>query len=135
MMFSLRYLQVYLLDASKTGTQAKSASLDQTSRHTRGDKWCCTVCGCTVAYDSDKANVDGLNEHVKTNPQGNTYLIRCFNTADCVKIGEPTVEHCWFSGYLWRYAHCNSCKTQLGWHFSGDSSFYGLIKEQIRKCE
>ena len=133
--FNLLFLQAYLFDASKTGTQVKTTISSKDSHGTSDNKWCCTICGAVVAFERDNAIVQGRNEHIKTNPQGHAFSFRCFHTAVCEKLGEATLEHTWFHGYLWRFAPCKICHTQLGWHFSGESSFYGIIKEQIKLCE
>lgn len=49
--------------------------------------------------------------------------------------GEPTSYFSWFSGYLWQFALCRECGAQMGWFYDGQSKFYGLIKEQLVRCD
>lgn len=128
-------IDTYFFDLQTSRQAIHSQELEPSEGKTRREHWCCAVCGFYVTNDNEKIEVDGQHHHFKANPQGQTYQIRCFQNAEgCAAVGQPTQEHTWFTGLYWTYAHCRSCGTQLGWFFSGQSHFFGLINEQIRHC-
>jgi len=75
----------------------------------------------------------GQHEHLFFNPAGVAFEIRCFLRAPgCLVQGRATAEFSWFSGYLWRYAHCSTCLTHLGWRFASSSdTFFALIANRL----
>lgn len=76
--------------------------------------------------------VNGSQTHTFSNPAGFIYTIQCFDSAPgCDVVGEGTNEHTWFHGYEWQIAICHSCRRQLGWLFSNDDYFYGLISDHL----
>lgn len=99
-------------------------------------KYCCAVCNNRITAETASTTVGGQHRHAKTNPQGRTYVIRCFTTAPgCFTTGTPTSYFSWFSGYVWSFAHCAQCQAQMGWFFQGTDSFFGLLAEQIKYCD
>lgn len=75
----------------------------------------------------------GAHEHVRMNPAGFVFTIRCFSDAAGARaVGEPSSEFAWFPHYDWQVAVCRACGAHLGWWFSsvGDR-FVGLIREAI----
>ena len=112
-------------------TKAKQEAADED--HTA---YCCAVCQQFITSDSTAINVEGEHIHVKTNPDGRKYLLCCYSGATgCTQSGDPTSYYSWFTGYNWQYAHCRQCGVQLGWYFEGTSRFYGIIKEQLVRCD
>ncbi len=93
----------------------------------------CRACGNVIASPDEQMEVDGKFSHTFTNPAGIAYKIGCFSNAKgCVNFGEPTSDFTWFPGFDWCYALCSNCFSHLGWHYSsGDSSFFGLILDNI----
>ena len=43
----------------------------------------------------------------------------------------PTLEHTWFAGHEWSFCQCDRCGQHLGWFYSGQHEFAGLIKDRI----
>lgn len=84
---------------------------------------------------SDRAMVvEGHHEHIQCNPQGYTFVFKCFSRVPGgILSGEATRNYSWFSGYSWQYAHCQGCGSHLGWYFHNhhDESFFGLIADKV----
>ena len=95
-------------------------------------KLVCYQCQSEITSIADGTSVLGRHIHSKINPAGFAYLFACYSQAPgCVTTGEPEQEHTWFPGYLWQVASCKKCLEHLGWYFSGDSCFYGLIQGRV----
>ena len=76
--------------------------------------------------------VNGRHEHAFFNPAGIAFEIRCFHAAPGTALhGAASAEFTWFAGYRWRIALCATCHTHIGWLFTGDDLFYGLIAHQL----
>ncbi len=80
-----------------------------------------------------RIEIAGGHVHRRANPAGDEFEIGCFIDAPGVAVhGEPTAEYSWFAGYLWSFALCRRCDSQLGWFFDGtEPNFYGLILVQL----
>lgn len=97
-----------------------------------GRRLLCRACSHPVTSTAQRITVNGGHTHVFHNPAGVEYEIGCFRQAPgCVKYAEATVEHTWFPGYVWCFALCVHCHEHLGWHYQGESGFYGLILKQL----
>lgn len=46
--------------------------------------------------------------------------------------GEASAEFTWFPGYQWQIVLCTVCRSHLGWLFSADQAFFGLIANRLR---
>lgn len=94
----------------------------------------CAACRHLVTRGRWSIDMGG-HERVFINPAGRVFRIRCFDDAPGVEnIGTPTLEHTWFPGYAWTFAHCRGCTRHIGWCFVGDKApheFYGLIKSAL----
>lgn len=95
----------------------------------------CRACGRPVTRKDSRIAVNGSHTHTFFNPAGIVFELGCFRTAPgCYHAGEATSDFTWFAGFRWRFALCGGCNSHLGWSFSsGDSSFFGLILNQIRE--
>ncbi len=125
----------YLLDSAHIGDAQIELAVEKQRQKSKGQRWCCAICGTYVTDDGQRISIDGTYDHYKINPHGHTFRFRSFKYAEgCERAGQATAEHSWYTGYLWQFAHCARCKTQLGWYFSGSESFYGLINRQIVQC-
>ena len=92
----------------------------------------CATCGAEVTRREQAMTVNGRHEHAFFNPAGIAFEIRCFRLAPgATARGEPTAEFTWFSGYRWQLALCTACHAHLGWRFTGESSFHGLIAARL----
>jgi hypothetical protein len=116
---------------TKLVDQEKQQDIDD-----RAALYCCAVCHQKITSESAAISVEGEHAHVKINPDGRRFLLRCFSAVTgCRKSGEPTMYFSWFSGYRWQFVHCTQCGAQLGWFFNGKESFFALIKEQLIGCD
>ena len=98
-------------------------------------RYCCAVCNAPITDDRYQIQINGQHQFTKTNPQNHSFTFGCFSDAvGCKRSGQLTEADTWFSGYSWRFAHCKNCSAQLGWQFSGEMMFYGLILEQLIDC-
>lgn len=121
---------------SEVKLKARKKSKRQLSSNKPDYKLCCAVCGVKIADNQQQAEIDGSHTHSKTNPDNQKFFIRCFNSVENCKVnGEKTSLNSWFAGCQWQFVHCRNCSTQLGWYFSGVSSFYALVEEQLVVCD
>lgn len=92
----------------------------------------CALCSFPLTTTSETTLVNGRHRHVFFNPAGIVFDIRCFYQAPGVRIvGEKSSELSWFAGFVWQLGLCRSCRTHLGWFFSGPSTFHALIVEKL----
>lgn len=127
---------LYLLDSAHRVDVLKGLETRQQRRQPKGNRWCCAVCGSFITDEASIVPINGQIEHYKVNPNGHAFRFRSYKQADgCTRVGLATSEFSWYSGYLWQFSHCLSCRTQLGWYFSGHDSFFGLINEQLVSCQ
>ena len=98
------------------------------------DDWLCLICSKKITSDKDRFLFNDQSEFQFTNPGGFIFDIITFDSADgCLDTGIPTMEFTWFPGHSWSYAMCSRCGSHLGWRYSGQYSFYGLIKSRLIK--
>ena len=72
------------------------------------------------------------HEHTFRNPAGYSFhVLRYKDAPGAANVGEPTTEACWFPGYSWTFAICKQCNNHLGWWYSGQDSFAGLIARRL----
>ncbi len=92
----------------------------------------CASCLHQVTTRDQRTERGGSFMHHVTNPLGVHFHIGCFVGAPgCRLDGQATPEWSWFPGYSWSLALCGSCGIQLGWHYSGADTFYGLILSRL----
>ena len=97
-----------------------------------GNRLLCRFCLHPITDDNQKTTQQGQFLHCRTNPSGFTFEFGCYATAPgCSTRGEATIEHTWFPGYSWKLALCRNCGEHLGWLFTGDALFYGLIQDRL----
>jgi hypothetical protein len=93
----------------------------------------CKNCGNKITSPEHIVSVDGDHTHTFTNPEGFTYEIGCFSTAEgCAVDVVPTLEHTWFEGFSWSFSICSHCLIHMGWFYNrGEESFFGLILDRL----
>ncbi|MBI2390444.1 MAG: hypothetical protein HYV09_12715 [Deltaproteobacteria bacterium] len=92
----------------------------------------CAECRSVVTHDRFATAVNGKHTHELVNPSGVAFRVAVFREAEgCVTAGDAQTFFTWFAGHSWRIALCRGCGTHLGWHFEGDSAFFGLIRDKI----
>lgn len=124
-----------LFDTSTRHQIDFEAALREKTLERDGHFLCCRNCRHKIVDSQSAIAVNGKSQHRFKNPFGNEYLFRCFSRAQgCTVTGEPTFEHTWFTGCQWQFAICKSCHVHLGWYYSGDSGFYGLIVDNLVPC-
>lgn len=107
---------------SRTATAAQDGEGD----------WLCAWCHKQVANERDRFCFDGKDEFTFSNPEGIRFDIITFSeTCGCDQTGVPTLKNTWFPGHAWSYCQCAECGRHLGWYFSGQQEFAGLIKDRI----
>lgn len=96
------------------------------------EHWLCGWCHHRVASEKDRFRYEGKEEFAFSNPEGIGFVILTFSrTLGCVQSGAPTLEHTWFRGHAWSYCQCERCGLHLGWYYTGQHDFAGLIKDRI----
>jgi hypothetical protein len=99
-------------------------------------EWLCFWCHNRVANDGDRFRVDGKDIFGFSNPEGICFNIIIFSeTRGCRQAGVPTLEYTWFPGHAWSYCLCESCGQHLGWFYTGEYDFVGLITDRIVRAE
>jgi hypothetical protein len=94
--------------------------------------WLCAWCLNGVANERDRFQYNDQDEFTFTNPERIRFEIVIFSeTRGCRQTGQPTLEHTWFPGHAWSYCQCGECGQHLGWYYTGQDQFVGLIKERI----
>jgi hypothetical protein len=94
--------------------------------------WLCAWCHNRVANERDRFRYDGKDEFTFANPEGIRFAIITFaQTLGCRQAGVPTLEYTWFPGHAWSFCLCARCGQHLGWYYSGEHEFAGLIKDRI----
>lgn len=92
----------------------------------------CHACGQVITSEAARRAVNGAHQHKRTNPAGFRFHFGCFSQAPgCGGVGQPSGEHSWFAGCVWRIAVCGACGEHLGWRFSGADEFFALILDRI----
>jgi len=89
-----------------------------------------------VANERDRFSYDGQDEFTFSNLEGIQFHIITFSqTLGCLQFGAPTLDFTWFAGHAWAYCQCDRCGMHLGWFYSGQHEFAGLIKDRmVRGC-
>ncbi len=94
--------------------------------------WLCAWCHNRVANEKDRFPYDGKDEFTFSNPEGIRFAIITFaRTLGCRETGAPSLEHTWFPGHAWSFCLCDHCGQHLGWYYSGQHEFAGLIIARI----
>jgi hypothetical protein len=92
----------------------------------------CQQCHQIITSASEMIEVSGFYQHTFANPEGILFEIGCFRKAiGCWYIGPATEEFTWFKGLQWKVAVCSRCLIHLGWLYSGNESFHGLILDRL----
>jgi hypothetical protein len=98
------------------------------------EDWLCLKCSKKITTDKDRFLYNDQSEFQFTNPEGYVFDIITFSSADgCREQGKPTMEFTWFPQHSWSFALCSRCGLHLGWKYSGEFSFYGLIRARLIK--
>lgn len=72
------------------------------------------------------------HEHTFRNPAGYSFHVLCYSTAPgATSEGQATTADSWFAGYAWTFAICGQCHNHLGWWYTGENSFAGLIATRL----
>ena len=103
---------------------------EEDQENSEGRRLYCAKCRRLITREDQRIRIQGMHEHVFSNPQGLVFRIGCFATAPgCGHVGAPTEEWTWFPGHQWQIAVCGSCGAHIGWRYiSGDGNlFHGLI--------
>ncbi|MBT8354065.1 MAG: hypothetical protein KJO60_06060 [Desulfofustis sp.] len=89
---------------------------------------------CRLLITTSKERLDKAGKHLHTffNPAGVVYEIGCFRRAPgCIPFGPSSKEFAWFKGYSWQIVYCRGCQQHLGWSFSGEDQFFGIIVNKL----
>jgi hypothetical protein len=115
-----------------TVAEPKAAPRTAPSAGDPANDWLCAWCQNRVASEKDRFPCNGKDEFTFSNPEGIRFDIITFSqTLGCVETGKPTLEHTWFPGYAWSYCQCDRCGQHLGWYYTAQIGFAGLIKARI----
>ena len=117
-------------------------TIEQTEKLTlesKGDYFIqCKRCRFHLTGSNFALSIEGHHEHIQCNPQGLTFVFKCFSKVPGSFInGISTLEYSWFPGYAWQFSHCQSCGEHLGWYFKNTDNdpFFGLINDKIISVE
>ena len=94
----------------------------------------CAACGASITSERARIEIHGAHEHRRVNPSGADFHVGCFADAPgCRTEGVPTTHWTWFPGCAWQIALCRACGAHLGWAFTGEAKFFGLILPRLRE--
>jgi hypothetical protein len=86
---------------------------------------------CREALAPRSARID-LSPHTFVNPDGLVFeLLGVREAPGSTTVGRPTLYWTWFAGYAWQVALCRGCGAHVGWAYSGESRFCGLIRDRV----
>ena len=89
----------------------------------------CRQCGEALAPRS--ARID-LSPDTFVSPEGLVFELLGVRVAPgCTAFGTPTTYWTWFPGCAWQAALCGRCGAQVGWTYTGASTFAGLIRDRV----
>jgi hypothetical protein len=92
----------------------------------------CRLCGELISDRQYAINYSGKHIHQASNPAGHSFRFGIYQQAPgCLAVGSASFEHSWFNGFSWTIVICNSCNEHLGWLFSAQGRFYGLIIDKL----
>lgn len=95
----------------------------------------CSTCRARITGEDQALSIQDRHRHAFFNPAGIAFEIRCFQTAPGTVVqGASSTEFSWFADHAWQVALCATCRTHLGWRFTGQtgaSAFYGLIVARL----
>jgi hypothetical protein len=95
----------------------------------------CARCGHGLTSEKQKIDVGGRHGHTFMNPSGVIFHIVCYREVPgAVVEGLPEKATSWFPSTAWQYAHCGSCRGQIGWAYvnlEDGERFFGLIEDSI----
>lgn len=95
----------------------------------------CRQCRLLITTSRERLDKEGTHLHTFFNPAGIVYEIGCFRRAPgCLPFGPSSGEFAWFSGYIWQVVYCRGCQQHLGWMFSGEDRFFGLIVNKLAEA-
>jgi len=115
-----------------SGSRAPRAQPKTTGEQQADDAILCGICSAVVTHRKQALRINNRHEHAFFNPAGIIFELKCFREAPGVAPhGEPTAEFTWFPGYCWRLVLCRNCDLHLGWLFTNDHSFFGLIGTRL----
>jgi hypothetical protein len=117
---------------STTTDQPGLAARTKRRLNAAGADWLCAWCLNRVANEKERFRYDGKDEFSFCNPEGICFEIITFSqTLGCVQTGVPTLAHTWFPGCAWSFCQCDRCGRHLGWFYSGEHDFAGLIRSRL----
>lgn len=94
--------------------------------------WLCASCLSRIANERDRFKYDGKDQFSFCNPDGLRFHIMTFSVINgCRQSGVPTLEYTWFPGHAWSLCQCAACGQHLGWYYTGEHQFAGLIIDRL----
>jgi len=106
---------------------------DMSLHSEHNDNLCCIACNTLITSPHFRVVIAGDFTHSFTNPAAITFHIACFSEVEnCRTQGLRTPQDTWFPGYHWQIIVCKNCGLQLGWKFSGNDNFFGLIVNRLQ---
>ncbi|NQV55620.1 MAG: hypothetical protein HQ503_07155 [Rhodospirillales bacterium] len=93
----------------------------------------CSACGHFITRVRWRISRRGDHEHTVFNQAGLLFRIACYADAPGITIaGQPSDEFTWFPGYDWTISCCANCSRHMGWKFTGEDVFFGLIASNLK---
>lgn len=113
------------------GRDSQSIEKDETEKEQQKGLLC-RHCRLLITTTKERQDKTGKHLHTFFNPAGVVYEIGCFKRAPgCVPFGASSTEFAWFKGYSWQIVYCRGCQQHMGWMFSGEDQFFGIIVNKL----
>jgi hypothetical protein len=96
------------------------------------DDLLCYLCLNKICSASDRFLYQGNSSFEFRNPSGQLFSILTVTRAPgCKPVGSSTTDFTWFEGHAWTVCLCGKCGQQMGWKYTGKTSFFGLIRSRL----
>ncbi len=122
----------YCFDRQTTDSDYLTKATSKPAKTDDSGKIRCRSCHQVITDREQGIHQNGSHFHTCTNPHDHCFRFACYQEAPgCTQAGSASYEHSWFAGHSWQIALCGACGEHLGWLFTGENCFYGLIINRL----
>jgi len=122
----------YSFDRQTTDADYLTKATSKPAKTDGSGKIRCRSCHQVITDGEQGIHQNGSHIHTCTNPHDHCFRFACYQEAPgCTQVGSVSYEHSWFTGHSWQIALCGACGEHLGWLFTGEDRFYGLIVNRL----
>ncbi|WP_138774301.1 cereblon family protein [Desulfohalovibrio reitneri] len=98
------------------------------------DDLLCAACGLPITRRVYAIERGGGHRHTFANPHGLVFEVAVYGPAPgATGLGPRSHEFSWFPGHAWQVVVCARCNIHLGWRFTGETAFHGLLPSRLKE--